>query len=192
MPAPGALPRHVDRRRLSSRHRRARQQVPGGAGQLAGPGGRADLIGDHAQILPAAGPGQDRAEKIAWQSAVDPGGANDQSARAAGRYGAFALELGATVFALRRGRVVFTPAAPGLPTENIVGRVGHQGGIAGLAPGGHPGRQLRIHAPRRGRFVLGLIDRRPGGRVQHHIRSLPLEQGVDGVEVGQVTGTLAP
>jgi hypothetical protein len=139
------------------RQRRA-QRVGGDVGQQIGPGGRADLVVDDVQRVALGGQAQHRAREVAAARGVDPAGAQDQVAAAAGADQVLAFELGAAVDAQRPGRRVLVARRVAAAVEDVVGAVVQQ-------PGARASAALRQHAggggverARQVGLALGLVD----------------------------------
>ena len=88
----------------------------------------------------SGGQPEHRAREVAAARRVDPAGAQDQVAAAAGADRLLAFELGAAVDAERAGGRVFVRAAAAAAVEHVVGAVVHQ-------PGAERRGLARQHAP---------------------------------------------
>ena len=118
---------------------------------------------------------------------IHPAGAQDQVCAAALLDGLFTRQLGGAIDVQRRRGVVFLPGARAFTVEHIVGGVMHQQRAMGLAPVGQHGRHVGVQHP--GQLLLlglGLVHRRVGGRVHHHIGLDAVQQPARGLGIGQV------
>ena len=93
-----------------------------GGGQIAGVGGGAHLVVNHAQGVFFVSESQHRFDKIVAELAVQPGGADNDGVGAGAGQGALAFEFGPAIDRARRGRVLFAVGAARGAVEHVVGR----------------------------------------------------------------------
>ena len=141
-----------------------------GFGDLAGPGGRADLVVHHGDRLPLVEKAQHGEQEVRSAGSVHPGKAEDQVTRVGCRNGLVAGKFCPSVGRERTDLVRLAPGTLAGAVVDVVGGVVDDGGseLRGLLgqhlrPGGIDGVAARL-------VFFGLVDGGVGGGVHHDLR----------------------
>ena len=177
---PGAL---ALRGQVVDAERQARvDDLARGGSQVADVGGAAELVGDDAHLVALLGEAQHGAHEVGARPAEEPGGAQHPGVAAHQGCG-LAAELRAAVDALRAGAVALDVRGALRPVEDVVGGVVDER----LADRCHVLRAADVRDRGALRVVLGAVDVRPGGGVQHDVHlgqpDRRRQRHVPGVEV---------
>jgi hypothetical protein len=164
-------------------------RVCGDVGQEFGAGRGADLVGDDFQLVALFRQTQHGLGEVGAARGVDPAGAEDEVARAAGD-GLFAFELGLAIDAERAGGVGLFPRRRAAAVEDVVGRVVDEPGAELLGFVGEDAGGERVDRAHEFGFGLGLVDGGVRGGVDDDV-GLHLADGFgESGEVGEVTAVV--
>ena len=161
-------------------------RVRGEAGEVLGPGGRAVLVGDDADLFALAGEAKDGEQEVFAARAVNPAGAEDHVRCAGGGQGLLAGKLGGAVDAKRAGGGIFDPGLGAVAREDVVGGKMQHGDAE--ASGFLPENFGRDGVD--GVCLLGLafrlVDRGVGRRIDDQARGEIADELPKGVGVAEV------
>jgi len=155
-------------------------------GEVAGPRGTADLIGDHAELVGRLGERQHGVDEVLATGAVEPSRARDRPAATDGRDLELAGELRAPVGGARGGLVGLDVRLAPVAREDVVGRDVDEHRRHGLARPRDVARGLAVDARGQRLGALRRVDVGVGGAVDDRVGLLRGQPAAHRIVVEQV------
>lgn len=169
----------------------ALDQGGGGDGDVAGPGGRADLVVHHVQLFALLQQALHGEQEVAPVQGIDPAGAQDQVCAAHRADRLFPGQLAAAVDSQRVGLVVLGVGRGLAAIKDVVGGVVDQRRAQGSGLFGQHAGGSGIEGEGGLGLALGLVHGGVGGGVDDQVRALGTDPLADGLAVGKVEAVAA-
>ena len=163
-----------------------RGQAPQRAGEIAGIGGRAGLVGDHFYFVARGHQAQHGVHEIAALFGIKPGGAHNQALRMFAADDFFTFIFAAAICIERMGRGVLAIRRSCRTVEYKIGGEMDQARAMATAQHRQCAGALRIHCPRLRFMALRAVDVGIAGGIDHQRRADGIEPALQLCGIGDV------